>query len=194
MPFLSRTPGPPPSRAMNSTPANLSLARTHSGDSGLDRRSDRAPIVCALQKAMIALSLAPTRRASFAHDQPSNWRTALTCSGVILNFAAFRSPRRKARRNASDAGGNASNLTSAVLPSACDSMSWMASTGTAAARTARQSKHQSACSGLQTGAPIVPPVDLASGFSFPGLPQAHARPFPVLLDEDHAGGFEGDAN
>ena len=36
MPFLSRTPGPPPSRAMNSTPANSSLARTHSGDSGLD--------------------------------------------------------------------------------------------------------------------------------------------------------------
>ena len=43
------------------------------------------------------------------------------------HFALLSYPCPKARRNASDAGGNAGDLTSAFLPNACDSMRRMAS-------------------------------------------------------------------
>jgi hypothetical protein len=114
---FSLTPGPPPFSAMNSTPA---ASKAPLNASRVTPRGRHAP----LSKRFTVETDSSFRR-EFLHVPAE--RRACHPALDAGHFAPLSYPCPKARRNASDAGGNAGDLASAALPSACDRMRRMAS-------------------------------------------------------------------
>jgi hypothetical protein len=81
--FLSRTPGPPPFSAMNSTPADSSAARI--ADTVLSRGAVSAPSIRASVRSVV-----PAAVASWPRLHPTNARAARSWAGCMSVFMTFQ--------------------------------------------------------------------------------------------------------